>query len=186
MLYKKNKNILDILSGGSLDYSPPSSISYYKIPQGTELYHGSFNRDSFNPYNIKLGDDILIAYFTPNIKLASDYIMGCAQYPEKKGGFIHKFRVKKDINKIIVISRYDKKNNWTKDYMENKFCQKKIGLNSDYTDGIAFFFPKGEENGEIQFDVEFALCNPNEYLEYISTRSCVSMRKLSEPYSFPL
>jgi hypothetical protein len=171
-----------------LNYSEPSKIDFYKVPAGTELYHGSFNKNSFNPYNIRLGDDTLIAYFTPSKRLASDYIMGCAGYPEKSGGFIHKFKVKKDINNILVVSRYDKKASWTKEYLEQKFCSTNLGLqfNFNKVDGVAFFYPKGEEEEDIKFEVEFALCNPNEYLEYVSTRSCVATRKLSEPYSFPL
>ena len=34
------------------------------------------------------------------------------------------------------------------------------------------------------FDSEFAICNPNEYLEYVSSQSCVSLRKLSKDYHF--
>ena len=31
---------------------------------------------------------------------------------------------------------------------------------------------------------EFALCNPNDYLIYLYTQKCMSLRKLSQPYRF--
>ena len=63
-------------------------------------------------------------------------------------------------------------------------------------DGIGFFFPRRDEKDfvEIQkgddsikrlaFDSEFAICNPNDFLEYVSSQRCVSLRKLSKDYHF--
>ena len=175
-----------------LNYMEPSKTSLYNIPRGTIMYHGSLNRESFNPYDIRLGDDKLVSFFSPNKRLAADYIVGCALYPSK-AGFLHKFRVKKDIEKVLIISTYEKQQHWTLKFLEDSFCSRKFRIQLD---GIGFFFPRRDEkdfssiqNGEddikrLSFDSEFAICNPNEYLEYISTQRCSSMRKLSKDYHF--
>lgn len=175
-----------------LDYQAPSETSLYTIPQGTILYHGSLNRESFNPFDIRLGEDKLVAFFSPNKRLSSDYIVGCALYPTK-AGYLHKFRVKKTIEKILILSTYEKQQHWTLAFLEDSFCSRKFRIQLD---GVGFFFPrrdesdfdaiqKGEEIPErLAFDSEFAICNPNEYLEYMSTQRCSSMRKLSKDYHF--
>ena len=175
-----------------LNYMEPSKTSLYNIPRGTIMYHGSLNRESFNPYDIRLGDDKLVSFFSPNKRLAADYIVGCALYPSK-AGFLHKFRVKKDIEKVLIISTYEKQQHWTLKFLEDSFCSRKFRIQLD---GIGFFFPRRDEkdfssiqNGDddikrLSFDSEFAICNPNEYLEYISTQRCSSMRKLSKDYHF--
>ena len=183
---------MSIYNDRYLNYMEPSKTSLYNIPRGTIMYHGSLNRESFNPYDIRLGDDKLVAFFSPNKRLAADYIVGCALYPTK-AGFLHKFRVKKDIEKILIISTYEKQQHWTLKFLEDSFCSRKFRIQLD---GIGFFFPRrdekdfsaiqrGEENPKrLSFDSEFAICNPNEYLEYISTQRCSSMRKLSKDYHF--
>jgi hypothetical protein len=183
---------MSIYNDRYLNYAEPSKTSLYSIPRGTILYHGSLNRESFNPYDIRLGDDKLVAYFSPNKRLSADYIVGCALYPTK-AGFLHKFRVKKDIEKILVISTYEKQPHWTLKFLEDSFCSRKFRIQLD---GIGFFFPRRDEKdfssiqrGEeamkrLSFDSEFAVCNPNEFLEYISTQRCTSMRKLSKDYHF--
>ena len=90
-----------IFNPEKLNYMEPSKTTLYKIPKGTILYHGSLTKEAFNPYDIRLGDDRLVSYFSPNKSLAADYIVGCALYPTKSG-FLHKFRVKKDIEKILL------------------------------------------------------------------------------------
>jgi hypothetical protein len=190
----KSMNIKGKSSGlTDLDYSMPSRLNLYKIPKGTELYHGSFNSDSFNPYAIRLGDESLISYFSPNERISASYFNSCAVFNEKKGGYLHKFKVKQDITQILVISQYTKKPHWDKKFLEERFCGSKFGIdiNIDPLDGVAFFFSTDPNNPvnpkDInQFDVEFALCNPNKYLEYVSTRSCQGWHRLSDPYSFPL
>ena len=91
-----------------LAYQEPSKTSLYTIPQGTILYHGSLTRETFNTHDIRLGDDKLIAYFSPSKRIAADYIVGCALYPTKPG-FIHKFLVNENIRRIAIISPYEKK-----------------------------------------------------------------------------
>ena len=175
-----------------LNYMEPSKTTLYNIPRGTIMYHGSLNRESFNPYDIRLGDDKLVAFFSPNKRLAADYIVGCALYPTK-AGFLHKFRVKKDIEKILIISTYEKQQHWSLKFLEDSFCSRKFRIQLD---GIGFFFPRRDEKDfssiqrgdatqkRLSFDSEFAICNPNEFLEYISTQRCSSMRKLSRDYHF--
>lgn len=185
-----------IYDSTKLNYMDPSQTVLYTIPKGTILYHGSMYKESFNPFDIRLGDDRLVSYFSPNKRLASDYIIGCALYPDRSG-YIHQFRVKKDISKILILSQYEKKKDWTLSFIENTFCSRKFRIQLD---GIGFFFPRHDtdllantiltdnENDTSKpadtFDSEFALCNPNEFLEYISTQRCISMRKISDNYNF--
>ena len=162
----------------------PSKTTLYKIPKGTILYHGSLTKEAFNPYDIRLGDDRLVSYFSPNKSLAADYIVGCALYPTKSG-FLHKFRVKKDIEKILIVSTHDKQAHWSLEFLEDSFCSRKFRIQLD---GIGFFFPTGIEDETYDnnqyFDSEFAICNPDEYLEYVSTQRCQSVRKLTNDYHF--
>jgi len=180
-----------IYSRDKLNYMEPSKTTLYTIPKGTILYHGSLYKESFNPFDIRMNEDKLVSYFSPNKRLAADYIVGCALYPTRQG-YLHKFRVKKNIEKIMIVSTFEKKSNWTLSFMEDTFCSRKFRIQLD---GIGFFFPRRDEQdlynaGNIQsdpkisFDAEFAICDPNEYLEYISTQRCVSMRKLSGNYHF--
>jgi hypothetical protein len=180
-----------IYSRDKLNYMEPSKTTLYTIPRGTILYHGSLYKESFNPFDIRLKEDTLVSYFSPNKRLAADYIVGCALYPTRSG-YLHKFRVKKNIERIMIVSTFEKKSNWTLSFMEDTFCSRKFRIQLD---GIGFFFPRRDEQdlynaGNIQsdpkisFDAEFAICDPNEYLEYISTQRCVSMRKLSGNYHF--
>jgi hypothetical protein len=181
-----------IYSTDKLNYMEPSKTNLYTIPKGTILYHGTMYKESFNPYDIRLGEDKLVSYLSPNKRLAEDYIVGCALYPTK-AGYIHKFRVKKDIKQIMIVSTFEKKPNWTLSFLEETFCSRKFRIQLD---GIGFFFPKrdeydsfgevpaGQTDPRVSFEAEFAICNPNEYLEYISSERCISMRKLSAEYHF--
>ena len=209
-------NQMSIQNSNLLNYMEPSKTTLYIIPAGTILYHGSLNKESFNPYDIRLGDDKLVSYFTSNKALAADYIVGCALYPTKTG-YIHKFRVKKNINRVLIVSSFEKQPHWTLSFIEDSFCSRKFRIQLD---GIGFFFPKMDKNdpgsigpgmgysnqyamtdpsmsGQMYggsmgmnvntgmgFDAEFAICDPNEYLEYISTQRCTSMRKLNAEYHF--
>merc|ERR1711916_34332 len=76
---------MSIYNDRYLNYMEPSKTTLYVIPRGTILYHGSMVKESFNPYDIRLGDDRLVSYFSPNKRLAADYIVGCALYPTKSG-----------------------------------------------------------------------------------------------------
>lgn len=175
-----------------LAYQEPSKTSLYTIPQGTILYHGSLTRETFNTHDIRLGDDKLIAYFSPSKRIAADYIVGCALYPTKPG-FIHKFLVNENIPRIAIISPYEKKDHWTLQYLEDAYCSRRSDIQSN---GIGFFFQKDNidqfndypQNSvqveDSSYEVEFALCNPSAHLTYIGTHRCVAMRQLSDLYKF--
>ena len=79
----------------------------YSIPVGTILYHGSLYKETFNPAHIRLGDERLIAYFSPNKSFAADRILACANYPSRSG-YIHKFKVTTAITDIKILSIYDR------------------------------------------------------------------------------
>lgn len=99
---------MSIFNREKLNYMEPSKTTLYTIPRGTLLYHGSLTKESFNPFDIRLGEDKLVSFFSPNKRLAADYIVGCALYPTRSG-YLHKFRVKKDIEKMMIISTFEKK-----------------------------------------------------------------------------
>lgn len=195
-----------------LEYMDPTAPTLYTIPSGTILYHGTMIKETFDPARIVLGNDTLVAFFSPNKKFAMDYISSCSLHPEHTG-YIHKFIVTKDIGKIFIISPYDKTTDWELKKIENKYCNSS-GTSERYN-GVGFFVPYStdqnggadeeeqneevkendeniEENNEEEFQTpvngiisaEFALCNPKEWLEYIETERCVSVRSMSKPYSF--
>lgn len=197
-LNKISNNIVKI---NQVPSSQPNEMKLYTIPEGTILYHGSIDKESFNPYRIVLNKDTLVSYFTASKKLSADNIIGCANYPSKSG-YIHKFRVKADIKNVLIVSPYEKQSNWDNKFIENNFCFKKN--NGDETssltqplqlDGIGFFYSSNtqktlmDSNSQEFIDgtgttAEFALCNPNKWLQYISTQRCVGIRQLSDEYNF--
>jgi hypothetical protein len=167
----------------------------YTIPKGTILYHANKEKRGFNPNEIKLGKDKLISFFTPNLRLASDKIEGCSIDNQK--GYIHVFITKEDIREIVIKLAYDTNEELNIEDLRNKFCN-----GEQYYKGVGFFYPKNEielfnnsilnerteeihENlNDNNYYSEFALCSPSDYLEYIYTQKCMSLRKLSEPYRF--
>jgi hypothetical protein len=177
-----------------LPFQEPSRTTMYTIPQGTIVYHGSLTRETFNVHDIRLGNDKLIAMFSPSKRIAADYIVGCALYPTKPG-FIHKFLVHKDIERIRILSPYERKDHWTLQYLEDAFCSRRADLQSN---GVGFFFQKNDLDRFNDFtsvqaqqqgptgthEAEFALCNPSQHLTYIGTYRCVSMRRLGDLYKF--
>ena len=169
-------------------------INTYTIKEGTILYHATINKKGFNTNYLELGKDKLINFFTPNFRLASDKIEGCSV--DKQNGYIHVFKVKKDIPNIYVKLPYDIADDIDTGKLANEFCSK----NQNYF-GIGFFYPKNniemfsnniemfsnnqtQQFDEINYYSEFGICNPRPYLEYIYSQKCMSLRKLSEPYRF--
>lgn len=181
--------------------NPPytsNQINTYTIKEGTILYHATTNKKGFNTSELNLGQDKLINFFTPNFRLASDKIEGCSV--DKQNGFIHVFRVVKDIPNIYIKLPYDIANDINTGTLANEFCSG----NQNYY-GIGFFYPKNniemfsnnsyQYNQSQQFQTqimenpdqyysEFGLCNPKPYLEYLYSQRCQSLRKLSDPYRF--
>ena len=176
--------------------NPPftsDQIDTYTITEGTILYHATSNKKGFNTNYLNLGNDKIINFFTPNFRLASDKIEGCSV--DKQNGYIHVFKVKKDIPNIYVRLPYDIADDISSDLLANEFCSK----NQNYY-GIGFFYPKNniemfsndinQYNKKLNLDnpdlyySEFGLCNPKPYLEYLYTQRCQSLRKLSDPFRF--
>ena len=172
-----------------------SGTNTYTIRKGTILYHANINKRGFNTKEIKLGKDKLISFFTPNFRLASDKIEGCSI--DKQKGFIHVFEVKQDIPDIFVKLPYDTDEELNIDELKDKFCN-----GEQYYKGVGFFYPKNEielfnnsvlnqrtqemhENlDDDSYYSEFALCFPGDYLTYLYSQKCMSLRKLSQPYRF--
>ena len=158
----------------------------YTIPEGTILYHSSSNKQGFNERYLKLGNDKLINFFTPHFRLASDRIQGCSL--DNQNGFIHVFKVVKEIPNIYIRFPYDLAENIDSGILNNEFCSQ----NQNYY-GIGFFYPKNNierftdnnynnlENDGVYYS-EFGLCNPKPYLEYLYSHKCMSLRKLSDPF----
>ena len=185
----------------------PSIVTFYTIPKQTILYYASFKQHSFEPGNISFGTRNFTAYFSPTQRFASDRINACADYPAKRG-FIHKFKTKKDLTKILIISRFKLNTDWSTETAENLYCKSNFSkvLNINEIDGIGVFYPtrvaiekflyeedkinkpidennlKNIDLSQLNnkgFDVEFMLCNPNDdNLIYINTRECVQSRQL--------
>jgi len=172
-----------------------SDTNTYTIKKGTILYHATVHKRGFNTNEIRLGKDKLISFFTPNFRLASDKIEGCSI--DKQKGFIHVFRVKTDIPDIFIKLPYDTDEDLDLDELKDKFCN-----GNEYYKGVGFFYPKNEielfnnsifnqrtqemhENlDDDSYYSEFALCSPNDYLTYLYSQKCMSLRKLSQPYRF--
>jgi hypothetical protein len=175
--------------------NPPfttDKVETYTIKEGTILYHATSNKKGFNTNYINLGQDKLINFFTPNFRLASDKIEGCSV--DKQNGYIHVFKVIKDIPNIYVKLPFDIADDINSGLLANEFCSS----NQTYY-GIGFFYPKNNiemfSNNPYQYGQqlnlndedmysEFGLCNPKPYLQYLYTQKCQSLRKLSEPYRF--
>lgn len=172
---------IDIPDSTNLKPMDTSHMTLYTIPRGTLLYHGSKTKETFNPHNIVLNDKELVAFFSPNKRMAADYVDGCAKYP-KDNGFIHIFVVKKDITKLKILSQYDLTKKFDEKEINDKFCSRD---HRPLLNGIGLFFPMMKIDIEdIIYKSEFALCDPNEYLEYVGTQKCISKRKMGEMYSF--
>jgi hypothetical protein len=172
-----------------------SGTNTYTVKKGTILYHATVHKRGFNTNEIRLGKDRLISFFTPNFRLASDKIEGCSI--DKQKGFIHVFEVKTDIPDIFIKLPYDTDEDLNLDELKDKFCN-----GNEYYKGVGFFYPKNEielfnnsvfnqrtqemhENlDDDSYYSEFALCSPNDYLTYLYSQKCMSLRKLSQPYRF--
>lgn len=170
-----------------LPYSPPSTVSTITIPSGTILYHGSKTVDTFDPSNIQLEEKTLVSFFSTDKNLAADAFGRCSNF--SKNGFLHKFIVKKPIEKVLVKSIYTIKDSWNLKYIEEEFCSRKKTDHGVVFNGVAFFIPRPREEGEpidttispdILMEAHIALCDPNEYLFYASTQRCIALNKLGD------
>lgn len=176
----KGKASKDI--GPKLQFSEPSRMKTYTITKGTILYHGSKSKETFNPYNIKLGSSNLIVFFSPDQELAARTYGSCSNFPVENG-YLHEFRVTRDIENIIILSVYDLDNTDTIKKFEDRFCSRN-NVYDMILDGIGFFYPSDAKESPETYTSEFALCNPKSYLEYIGTQRCISRQILGESYKF--
>jgi hypothetical protein len=128
----------NVLPGSYSKSAPmePTHETLYTIPAGTILYHGTTIMETFDPARIILGNEELVAFFSQDIRLASDYVNGCVDGDK---GAIHKFKTLKDIDRIYIVSQYDKSRgkNWDLKNIEDNFCK-----NSKRYNGVGFFILK--------------------------------------------
>jgi len=128
----------NVLPGSYSKSAPmePTHETLYTIPAGTILYHGTTIMETFDPARIILGNEELVAFFSQDIRLAADYVNGCV---DGEKGAIHKFKTLKDIDRIYIVSQYDrtKGKNWDLKNIENNFCK-----NSKRYNGVGFFILK--------------------------------------------
>jgi hypothetical protein len=187
--------ITDINASNYTKMTPPtpavSRINLATIPMGATLYHASENISQFNDTLINIGTSSLFAFFTTDKNNAMSKIKNCAV---EKGfpGYIHVFKVKQNITKILMLDPNDISLHHIEDKfvdksvpenqklissLENKFCRDTSASSGVKLDGIGFIIPKStcmscDINSMPQ---EYALCNPQEFLTYDSTLSCVSI-----------
>jgi len=148
-----------------------TGLSTKTIPAGTVVFHGS-SKYKFNTKNVNLTDK-KAAWITDNIGLASNEAGNCAL---GKGidGYIHEFKVVKDISNIYVRSILDGVDDL--ESLREKYCS---GANNQYNEhfnGVGFIVPEEKISGNnIQKKNHFQviLCNPKNYLEYRWTYRCM-------------
>lgn len=175
-----------------LSYSNPSEFGLYTIEPGTILYHASENLSTFNPYNIKLDNNSLVGLFSPNLKLASNRIKNCAD----RKGYVHKFIVKKNmpLNNALVISNFDRDSlGWNIQQIEKTFCNRKWSFDkyNHVLNAVGYFIKReivdqktGTITSENQYPLsEWAICDPNRFLEYAGTYQCIAPYRFHE-YNF--
>jgi hypothetical protein len=156
-----------------------SKLKLLTLPTGINIYHGSQTKNSFDPNDIKLSDGTLLAIFSNNPKLASDSFMNCASYPVTNG-YLHQFTIKKEIPYVQLVSptAIDKGSNLKN--LDTLFCQKP---DNPRLNGFAYPVKNIslQDKGKTVYDYIIGLCNPNEYLKYVSTTICVNPYRLSDP-----
>lgn len=166
-----------------------SRINTYTIPCGTVLYHGSASQQSFDPENIQLGDTTLIAFFSTSQKIAEENFAKCSKYTsDNKGGYLHRFIVTKDIDNILILSKYEIQT-LDPQKLQDRFCTRGRNKYDKVLNGIGYFFPKQEEQGEDdqgtenQYDNEFALCTA-QGLQHWGYKMCVGPHELAKDWIF--
>jgi hypothetical protein len=169
--------------GPKIDKTPPSRMSLLEIPAGTLLYHGT-KKEIFDPDNIILGNDVLVAFFSTSKQVAVSHVGMCSEY----GGVVHMFKVIRNIPRIFVISEYENLNMDPKT-MNDKYCNGKNDNHHRYN-GVGFFIPpenmknfSNVDSNNTLVNSEFALCD-TDALEYVCTWRCINRRKLGRPYRF--
>lgn len=154
-----------------------SSMSYITLPENINIYYGTTRLNTFDPNDIKLSDNTLLALFSNNPKLAADNFMSCSNFPGTKG-YLHQFRIKKDIPYIQLIHSASLNDNYSLTQLDKTFCQRS---QNPKLNGFAYSIKRlGNFNTET-YDYIIGLCNPNEYLEYVSSSNCIGKHRLTTP-----
>lgn len=195
-------NVNEIVPSSTLQPMQPSQLTLYTIPAGTKLYYGSLTVDKFpviteenNEMNIvTLGNegDPMVAFFSPDKKIASTYIKDCVGGQDS--GYIHEFIVKKDITDIFIISPYNSIN-WDETTLNGKFCAANPNVYANKrVNGVGMFLLNEQKNkfesegstvnNSSPYSCQFALCDPNTWLSYNGTSRCISQMHLSDVYRF--
>jgi hypothetical protein len=157
--------------------SDTSKMRLIIIPQGINLYYGSQVKNSFDPNDIKLSDGTLLAMFSNSPKLSSDVFMNCANFPVTNG-YLHQFITKKPINYIQMISSTSIDKNSSLETLDLQYCHKP---ENPRLNGFAYPIRNIALNIKNLYDYVIGLCNPNEFLTYVSTTICVNPYRLSDP-----
>lgn len=151
------------------------------IPMNINLYYGSQTKNNFDPNAIKLSDGTLLAIFSNNSNLSQDFFMNCANFPISNG-YLHKFVVKKAIPNIKLISKSSIDKNTTLKKLDYQYCQHMS--EPPRLNGFAYAIKNidiTKISQENVYDYIIGICDPNEYLDYVSTRICVNPYRLSDP-----
>ena len=154
-----------------------SKLQLITIPAGINIYHGSQTKNSFDPNDIKLSDGTLLALFSNNPKISADNFMNCANYPINNG-YLHQFKIKKDIPYIQMVSPTIIEKNSNLKTLDNQYCQKP---DNPRLNGFAYPIKNNviKHDRHQVYDYIIGLCNPNEYLSYVATTICVNPYRLS-------
>lgn len=166
----KNQGDVAFLNGDA------SKLRLITLPAEINLYHGSQTKNSFDPNDIKLSDGTMLALFSNNPKLSSDVFMNCANFPVTNG-YLHQFKTKKEIPYVQVVSSSVMNRNTDLRSLDTQFCQK---ADNPRLNGFAYSIKNTSLSGEA-YDYIIGLCNPNEFLSYVSSTICVNPYRLSDP-----
>ncbi len=176
-----NLDIIEANTDNSLDAVKPV-IHTYTIKKGTLLYHTTLNKKESNKHS-NFNQDKSIDFFTPNYSIVTDKLYECSN--NTQNGYIHVYKVIKDIPNIYIELFNDIKNIDNLTLHINEFCHK----NQNYN-GIGFFYPKNnielfannsaQSNEQIQSIImdselyysEFCLSNLKDYIKYSHSQKC--------------
>ena len=180
---------ISIDSGFGRPYALASRTGLDSIPAGLSLYHGSKTKETFDVTKINLSTekDISMCIFSSHINLALSSIGSCA--PLGGNGFVHEFRIKRDIPGLYVMSSHELQNKTIND-LHKSYCGSNDGQTYNgimfYVDDINLRKLTGEnpDLGSNIERIEVGLCRPHDWLEYVKTIRCIGPRNLSEPYNF--
>ncbi|XWV25048.1 putative ORFan [Tupanvirus deep ocean] len=153
-----------------------SKLRLITIPQGINLYYGSQTKNSFDPTDIKLSDGTLLALFSNSPKLSSDVFMNCSNFPITNG-YLHQFVTKTEIPYVQMISSSTIDKNTSLKTLDAQYCQKP---DNPRLNGFAYPIKNMTMTEEV-YDYIIGLCNPNQYISYVSTTICVNPYRLSDP-----